>query len=330
MAFRPAYASGTLRILKWHFRFLKGGLGSNRRSIVSAVGARRTVHEPRDRDWSRDEVEATVAGYFEMLSLYLRGEKYSKAAYWRRLKAMLGGRRSEKAVEYKFGNISAVLNEMGFPYIPGCSPYRNYQALLWPVVSEQLAQSPGLVRMVEREISTPPATPEIPNILRSMVKAPDRKDDRSVVRDAPSHGWGARSSPFDFTEQEARNRELGLAGELLVIAFERARLEAVGLSRLSHRVEHVAVTLGPGAGFDVRSFDIDGADRLIEVKTTRYGKEMPFFISRNEIAVSERRADQFHLYRVFDFKHTPRLFDLAGAVSTTCRLDPSQYVARAR
>jgi hypothetical protein len=184
--------------------------------------------------------------------------------------------------------------------------------------------------MVEREISTPPATPEIPNILRSMVKAPDRKDDRSVVRDAPSHGWGARSSPFDFTEQEARNRELGLAGELLVIAFERARLEAVGLSRLSHRVEHVAVTLGPGAGFDVRSFDIDGADRLIEVKTTRYGKEMPFFISRNEIAVSERRADQFHLYRVFDFKHTPRLFDLAGAVSTTCRLDPSQYVARAR
>lgn len=265
-----------------------------------------------------------------MLELYLRGEKYSKTACFRRLSAILDGGRTEKAVEYKFGNISAVLNDMRFPYIPGCSPYRNYQALLWPVVSEQLERAPDLIRMVEREVATVPTCPEVPNILRSMVKAPDRKDDQSLVREAPPHRWTSGSSPFDFTEQEARNRALGLAGEHFVIDFERARLEAAGLARLADRVEHVAVTLGSGAGFDVRSFEIDGADRLIEVKTTRYGKETAFFISRNEIVVSERRADQFHLYRVFDFKQTPRLFDLAGAVSTTCRLDPSQYVARAR
>ena len=47
-------------------------------------------------DWTRDEVEATVADYFVMLDAELRGESYSKAEHNRRLQQIIG--RSKGAV----------------------------------------------------------------------------------------------------------------------------------------------------------------------------------------------------------------------------------------
>ena len=58
-------------------------------------------------DWTRDEVEATVADYFVMLESELRGESYSKAEHNRRLQQIIG--RSRGSVEFKHQNISAVL-----------------------------------------------------------------------------------------------------------------------------------------------------------------------------------------------------------------------------
>lgn len=37
---------------------------------------------------------------------------------------------------------------------------------------------------------------------------------------------------------------------------------------------------GGCSGIDILSFELDGSDRLVEVKTTRYGKYTPFFLSR--------------------------------------------------
>ena len=109
--------------------------------------------------------------------------------------------------------------------------------------------------------------------------------------------------------------------------FERARLISLRAERLASRIEHVARTRGDGEGFDVLSFETSGAERFIEVKTTRYGRETPFFISRNELSVSQRAAHQYHLYRVFGFRQTPLLFTLSGVLSSTCSLDPYTYVA---
>ena len=36
-------------------------------------------------DWSREEVEATVADYFDMLGQELHGQNYNKSAHRRRL-----------------------------------------------------------------------------------------------------------------------------------------------------------------------------------------------------------------------------------------------------
>jgi hypothetical protein len=137
-----------------------------------------------------------------------------------------------------------------------------------------------------------------------------------------------RASRRDYLAQEARNRSLGRAGELFVVELEARRLHAEGKKALSDRVEHVAATRGDGLGFDVLSFEINGRERLIEVKTTSFGDLTPFFVSRNELARSEADAPLYHLYRVFDFRTQPRLFDLPGVISGNCQLDPVSYLAR--
>ncbi|MGY1519020.1 DUF3883 domain-containing protein [Luteimonas sp. A482] len=68
-------------------------------------------------------------------------------------------------------------------------------------------------------------------------------------------------------------------------------------------------------------------ERLIEVKTTAFGELTPFFVSRGELARSTTDAERYQLYRVFDFRERPRVFNLPGAIPTWCRLDPTNYLA---
>ena len=112
-----------------------------------------------------------------------------------------------------------------------------------------------------------------------------------------------------------------------MIIFERARLVHAGRENLAAKIEHTSKVRGDGDGFDILSFEESGRERLIEVKTTKYGRETPFFVSRNELVVSEARADLYHLYRLFEFREAPRIFTLDGALSATCRLAASTYMA---
>ena len=71
----------------------------------------------------------------------------------------------------------------------------------------------------------------------------------------------------------------------------------------------------------------NGRDRLIEVKTTRFGAMTPFFASRNEVGVSETREREYQLYRLFSFREQPKLFVLPGALRNTCELEPVSFSA---
>ncbi|MGH7967823.1 MAG: DUF3883 domain-containing protein, partial [Limisphaerales bacterium] len=93
--------------------------------------------------WSIEEVEAAVADYFAMLAKELRGAAYSKAEHNRQLQKLLSGR-GRGSVERKHQNTSAVLIELGFPYIEGYKPLGNYQELLRKVVRERLSLDKGL------------------------------------------------------------------------------------------------------------------------------------------------------------------------------------------
>lgn len=164
---------------------------------------------------------------------------------------------------------------------------------------------------------------------------PEQEDFSKVKSEAPaleqrvseSYKPLFRAVKRDYLAREARNQSLGFAGEEFVVQFERWRLNQMGERKLADRVEHVSQSKGDGLGYDVLSFDTNGRERLIEVKTTSFGRDIPFFVTRGELALSKTQSDQFHLYRVFDFRKAPRLFDLHGPLDRYCVLDAVTYKA---
>lgn len=277
------------------------------------------------RDWTREEVEAIVADYLHMLMQEMARQSYSKSAHRTALQQRLNDR-SEGSIERKHQNISAVMIALGCFYISGYKPLGNYQSLLFDVVEQLIADDLQFDRVAVAAAEQPAVTPLVADLgalLRPMPRP-------AAVKDDPAMPYQIRwkGSFRDYLAREARNRSLGTAGELLVVEYERHRLHVAGKQRLSDRVEHVAQSKGDGLGYDVLSFDIDGRERLIEVKTTSFGSRTPFYISRNEVGLSETLPEQFHLYRLYGFRSEPRLFDLPGAVTAHCELDPVSFLAR--
>jgi hypothetical protein len=256
-----------------------------------------------------------------MLLLERQGQPYNKTERRRALQALLNGR-SERAIEDKHQNISAILIEFGHPYISGYKPLFNYQTLLRTVVESQIAGKPELPAAIEAELARPMPVPSVDHILDRLVKPPDPQP-RRVREKAPHYGRPNR----DYIALEARNSALGRAGELFAVNFEKARLIRGGQEQLVDSVEHVSITRGDAAGYDIRSFDPGGRERLIEVKTTGYGLYTPFFVSPNELEVSERTAEAYHIYRIYGFRQDPHLFMLRGSMSRTLVLEASQFKA---
>jgi len=278
----------------------------------------------RGASWTDLEVEATVADYLHMLTQELAGQTYSKTAHRRALLQKLENR-TNAAVELKHQNISAALEELGCPWIEGYKPRRNYQALLFDVVKRRIDNDPMFDR-VAREASELSATaPLVRDLIGVMVEAPSRSN--AARERKGTYLPQDRAVKRDYFALEARNRSLGLAGEEFIVAYERARLHAVGEQRLGDKVEHVAAAKGDGLGYDILSFDSNGKERFIEVKTTAFARETPFYVSRSEVAFSKDFAAQFYLYRVFDFRRAPRMFNLAGNLSRHCVLDPITFRA---
>lgn len=280
-------------------------------------------------DWTRVEVEATVADYFDMLDSEFRGIPYNKSAHRRDLATLLRSR-SDGAIERKHQNISAILIELGFIYIVGYKPLRNYQQLLFEVVHDRLQAATELRTLVAVEVEQPATVPTVDNILRLMVDPPEIAESRgSRYGDKIGKETARPTRIVNYLDLESRNRELGAAGEEFVVRYEVARLSVAGAERLASQIEHVSRTRGDGAGFDVLSFEANGRERFIEVKTTAYGPMVPFFVSRNELSASMELADRYFLYRPFKFREDPRLYSKAGALNEAFHLDPVQYLASA-
>src|SRR5436190_2714982 len=229
-------------------------------------------------DWSRVEVKATVADYFDMLDREVRGFEYNKTAHRSALAGLID-QRSHGAMERKHQNISAILIRLGFIYISGYKPLGNYQQLLFDLVADRLAKSPDLADAVREQVLAPAAVPSVDDILGSLVDPPAGDPEKSQY---PSSARESRPPRLgvDYLALEANNRSLGEAGEEFVLRFETARLVSVGQERLASQVERVSKTRGDGLGYDILSFEASGEERLIEVKTTSYGSSTPFYVTR--------------------------------------------------
>ncbi len=273
--------------------------------------------DPSGSDWTVGEIDLIVADYFDMLALDLGGQPFNKAERNRALQSLT--RRSKGSIEFKHQNISAVLAQLGMPWVSGYKPMANFQKALLEGIERVLSVNYGKIAEVPRRadmalaeegslhIEAPP--PLIP------VDLPLDQNMERLVR------------KFDPALRDARNRTLGRLGEERIFKSEIGNLIAGDRSDLASKVKWVSEEEGDGAGYDIRSFDVSGNERLIEVKTTRGGQTTPFFISENERALSEERTDSFKLVRVYDFSRVPRAFELVPPLSESVILRPATYKA---
>ena len=95
---------------------------------------------------------------------------------------------------------------------------------------------------------------------------------------------------LELEERLRREKELGLKAEEYVMNYERNKLSKYGLE-----LEPVQISLiDVSAGFDVLSYDQDGNDKYIEVKSC--GDDYRFFISANEVNFSKVYRERYWLY----------------------------------
>ena len=274
--------------------------------------------------WSEVEIRAIVQDYFAMLQAELKLIDYNKTAHRKKLIQQLNNR-SHGSIERKHQNISAVLIEMGCPYISGYKPLGNYQRKFFPdIISEMLGDSILLIDSIAADAELTIEIPTIESILEVLVKPPEpiKPQEKQIALERPQF-----KGKVNYLAREAANAALGSAGERFIINYEHARLIYLGKENLAERVERISETEGDQAGFDILSFDETGKDRYIEVKTTKYGKQTPFFVSSNELDFSKQNSEKYHLYRLFQFRKEPKLFTLQGYLENNFRLAATTFRA---
>jgi hypothetical protein len=273
-------------------------------------------------DWSDNENDVLVADYFAMLTDDLAARSYSKAEHNRAMQLVIG--RSRKAIEFKHQNVSAVLQAMGETWIPGYRPAVHFQASLIDAVVRRLARQPLQYPSIEAAGGT--ATLALAEAGALWIGPPPTHS--NAPPPAKLDQMLAVARKFDVAGRDARNRALGKAGERRVLLHERATLVAARREDLADRVRWVADLDGDGAGYDIHSFEPDGATRLIEVKTTNGWERTPFHISRNELDVSEARSREWHLIRLYNFARTPSAYALRPPLSEHVSLLATSFEAR--
>ncbi|WP_374597315.1 DUF3883 domain-containing protein [Brevundimonas sp.] len=308
-------------------------------------------------DWQDEELDAIVAAYFSMLEGLPNAQRGFKAESKRTLDAKIG--RGIGSIDFKLGNLAFVAGELGLPRLPGFAPAPNVQDAIFPAFrryleshSEVLADDAFLphwgwrkdrMRSHDRTAEgggwgQPQA--QLPSGMSEPTRPYDSADPAIrplTLTETPSAGPPRTPRPegltrlvrkYDPAARDHRNRALGLLGEHHVLHHERARLIAADRPDLARRIEWTSQERGDGAGYDIRSFEPSGAERLIEVKATRGGPTTPFWLTRTEREVSMERPADWRLYRLHDLATAPGLFVLPPPLEASVTLEAETWRAR--
>ena len=254
--------------------------------------------------------EVLVQNYFIMLDAELQGELYSKADHRNRIMQELRTDDAE-AVDLAHRHVSAVLAETGLPFAEGFRPQAGFDPALEKAVHVFIEANPELVEALW--LGTVPPASSIPVELDDAKAHWAATPERTGFRPSTRSAWHpAGVSEIDYRVRESWNRNLAVAGERFVLAFERARLREAGLKDSLDQVAWQSQTFGDSFGYDIRSLNDDGSERLICVKTTNYGARFPFNLTQGELERARANVDHFYIYRVFRFSRGAKLFIVTG------------------
>lgn len=289
-------------------------------------------------DWSERELDLIVQTYFEILDGLPTAKRGFKADMKRALDDKIG--RGIGSIDFKLGNLSFIATQVGLPELPGFAPAPKAQkGPIYRAFDRYVSEHPEILadeaflpfmpfEAQHGGVHEPKAslTPSHTNIIHLLPtdSAPTRSDN---AKGRPE-GLARLVRKFDPASRDNKNRILGRLGEQHVLNHEIARLIAAGRMDLAKDVEWTSDIHGDGAGYDIRSFEPDGSDRLIEVKATKGGPTTDFFLTRTEREVSLERPDAWRLYRLHTLPTKPRLFVLPPPLENSVRLEAENWRAK--
>ncbi|PJE81423.1 hypothetical protein COU58_02585 [Candidatus Pacearchaeota archaeon CG10_big_fil_rev_8_21_14_0_10_32_42] len=106
----------------------------------------------------------------------------------------------------------------------------------------------------------------------------------------------------DFEKENKINKLLGTRGEEIVFNLEQRYLNSIGKQELANKVKWVSKE-DDSLGYDILSFEEDGKEKYIEVKSTSQSEKgnANFLISSNQYSKA-KRIKNYYFYIVFNTK----------------------------
>ncbi|MES3004788.1 MAG: DUF3883 domain-containing protein [Patescibacteria group bacterium] len=189
----------------------------------------------------------------------------------------------------------------------------NYQGLIdeknnYDFVTNPIRDLSNKDRLIIfKQINEKLALPEIGDIVPKIITP---KMIKKVNKIGKTKSKKQNKKKIDYLARESRNQLVGLHAELVVFNYESKKLISNGRLDLSQQVAHESLT-DDSLGYDLKSFELDGTEKHIEVKAVK-GKPstFSFYISKNELAKVEE--DPSHrIYIVFDYESVnPEIWEM--------------------
>ena len=112
-----------------------------------------------------------------------------------------------------------------------------------------------------------------------------------------------KAKKANFLKRTRRNLQKGEKGEFYVVELEKHQLREINRRDLASKVRQVSKE-DDSLGYDVLSFDSNGKEKFIEVKSTSRGPgNTSFIITSNELEVS-KKLPNYYIYIVYDVMST--------------------------
>lgn len=104
---------------------------------------------------------------------------------------------------------------------------------------------------------------------------------------------------IDYTNRSKKFKRIGDRGEQIVLRAEKQFLNNNGRKNLAEVVDQISQK-DDSAGYDIKSYELDGTEKLIEVKSTlrKIGRSN-IFLSANELQVAEKE-NNYYFYIIYE------------------------------
>lgn len=134
---------------------------------------------------------------------------------------------------------------------------------------------------------------------------------------------------IDYSEQQRISQRIGDRGEELVLRNEIEKLKAWGFpDDVLSKVRRMSLE-SDDYGYDILTFDKEGKEVYLEVKTTKVNRtDFSFIITRNELEHAKIFGDRYSIVIVFDVLNKPRMWYMGNPFieePSKIKITPTQY-----